>query len=211
MEKVSELFCYKPSKVFMKATDFIYFILMVSRIDKMARKKTTNYISIATFHNFLDFRVWHVLTNPFAGQYKGYYVDVFGGGILMTREELERQSIPPEYLNAATSDEVYIRLLRNLIEEYNSTGEVQNLLMRGHFSFVHLECGQELTQMKFLCNCNISWRELDSPFTDNNIPGGKDVVCSQSVHIYFTTTRRTCLSNSYSFHIHGKDPKRCRR
>jgi len=62
------------------------------------------------------------------GKYKNYYIDVFSGGEILSSEELEKRLFPDRYATVSNSLEVYTRLLRNLIEEYNGTGQVDNMM-----------------------------------------------------------------------------------
>jgi len=62
------------------------------------------------------------------GPYRNHYVDAFSGGTILTQEELEKRSFPTRFLTVNSAEEVYVRLLRNLIEEYNGTGQVDLML-----------------------------------------------------------------------------------
>jgi len=47
---------------------------------------------------------------------------------LLTLGDLERKGLPIQFATVSNSLEVYTRLLRNLIEEFNGTGKVENML-----------------------------------------------------------------------------------
>jgi len=44
------------------------------------------------------------------------------------KKKLEKRLFPDRYATVSNSLEVYTRLLRNLIEEYNGTGQVDNMM-----------------------------------------------------------------------------------
>jgi regulator of sirC expression with transglutaminase-like and TPR domain len=62
------------------------------------------------------------------GPYQNHYIDAFSGGVIFSQEELEKRSFPTRFLTVNSSEEIYVRLLRNLIEEYNGTGQVDQML-----------------------------------------------------------------------------------
>jgi len=78
------------------------------------------------------------------GKYNNHFIDVFNGGQILSLEDLEKRSYPSRYATVNNSQEVYARLFRNLIEEYNGTGHVDNMLTALNQSIYILPQQEEL-------------------------------------------------------------------
>lgn len=99
------------------------------------------------------------------GQYNGIYVDVFGGGRMFSREDLEKFSLGGH--NAVASpQEVYSRLLRNLIEEYNGTGEMEKMLYALNQSVLIIPQQEELAY-RVVLHANYTGK-IDQAISDLN-------------------------------------------
>jgi len=78
------------------------------------------------------------------GPYQNHYIDAFSGGTILSQEELEKRSFPTRFLTVNSSAEIYVRLLRNVIEEYNGTGQVDQMLTALNQSILIMPQQEEL-------------------------------------------------------------------